>query len=102
MNKTKQSKSHQCPINNALTYHLKDTDIVEYYKVDERGYIRPNKRGWIRSKATVILGKHDVKDQSIYIPEGCLKWECEVLNNAYVSSISSNYSGQDVTLIIHT
>jgi hypothetical protein len=101
MVKTKPSKSKPCPLRNAITIHLTDSDIVEHYNVDVRGYIRPNKRGWTGLDATVIIGKHEVNDRSIYIPAGCRIWVCEILNNSYVSSISSDFAGQEVTLIVH-
>jgi hypothetical protein len=101
MVKTKPSKSKPCPLRNAITIHLKNSDAVEYYNVDDRGYIRPNKRGWIGLDVTVITGKHEVKDQSVYVPVGCKIWVCQVLNNSYVSSISSDFAEQEVTLIIH-
>jgi len=101
MTKTKPSKSQPCPIKSALTIHLTDSDIVDYNKVDERGYIRPNKRGWVGLDVTVLLGHHEAKEQSVFVPAGTPKFLCQVLNNSYVSSISSDYAGQDVTLIVH-
>jgi hypothetical protein len=101
MVKTKPSKSQSCPLRNAITIHLADSDIVDYNKVDARGYIRPNKRAWVGLDVTVLLGKHDVREQSIYVPADTPKFLCRILNNAYVSSISSEYAGKEVTLIIH-
>jgi hypothetical protein len=101
MTTTKPSKSQPCPLTSALTIHLTDSDIIDYNKVDERGYIRPNKRGWIGLDVTVLLGHHETKGQTIFVPADTQKFLCQVLNNSYVSSISSEYAGQEVTLIVH-
>ena len=101
MVKTKPSKSQPCPLPSALTIHLVDSDIVDYNKVDDRGYIRPNKRAWIGLDVTVLLGHHTVKNGAIFVSAGTQKFMCQILNNTYVSSISSEYAGEEVTLIIH-
>ncbi|MEN6293875.1 MAG: hypothetical protein ABFD07_17895 [Methanobacterium sp.] len=94
-----QKKTQECTLNNPQTIHLVQGDIVEHYKVDDRGYIHTNKRGWVRHNATVLIGDHEVKDGEIYTEEEV--FSCEILTSTYISSIGKTYAGQAVTVIIH-
>lgn len=105
--KPKRIETHtkECPLPSAITIYLENTEIIDYLKVDDRGYIRPNKRAWIGLKVTVLIGKYDVSigilGASIYVPAGTPKFLCEVLSNSYLSSIGKEYANRDVTLIVH-
>jgi len=94
-----QKKTQECTLNNPQTIHLSDADIVEHYTIDERGYIHTNKRKWVGSNATVLLGDHKVKDGNIYTDDKV--FSCEVIAGGFISSIGKMYAGQDVTVIIH-
>jgi hypothetical protein len=93
--------TQSCPLPSAITIHLKDDDFVTFSNVDERGYIRPNKRDWIGLDVTVLHGRHFTREQSIYVPCGLKRWLCKVSSNSYLSSVTSEYAGEDVTLIVH-
>ncbi len=94
-----KSKTQECTLNNPQTIHLLNTDKVEYYKVDGRGYIHTNKRGWVGLKATVLIGHIDVEDDKLYTTDKV--FSCEVIAGGFISSLSKEYENQEVTVIIH-
>lgn len=85
-----------------MKIYLNDSDIVDYYTVDDGGYIRPNKRAWVGSEITVILGKHPVEDKSIFVQANTPKWLCQVGSNTWLSGIGREHAGKEVTLIVHS
>lgn len=98
---TRPTKTQLCPLPNAMKIYLSGSDIVDYYTVDQEGYIRPNKRAWVGLDATVLLGHHEMKDQSIFVPAQTQKWLCKVGGNTWLSGIGKEHAGKDVTLIVH-
>jgi hypothetical protein len=105
--KTKTTKWHK---NNDLFLVLLESDIVEYYNVDDRGYIQTNKRAYAGLQATVILGKrgiinedhYQMKDvREILIPRLDDVFSCEIGSRGALSSIGKEYAGGVVTVIVH-
>lgn len=83
-----------------ITIHIKEDDYIHYDKVDYQGYIRPSKRGWIGREVTVLLGTFEAPEGRMFVPAKTPKFVCEVLSNTYVSSITNEYAGEDITMIV--
>lgn len=98
--KGRPSKTKNCTVPSDITIHLKDDDYIHYDKVDSQGYIRPSKREWIGEDVTVLVGIFDAPDGKIFVPAQTPQFLCEVLRNTYISSISKDFSGRDVTVIV--
>jgi hypothetical protein len=98
---TRPTKTQLCPLPNAMRIYLSDSDIVDYYKVDDSGYIRPNKRAWAGLDVTVILGRYQVEDQSIFVPANTSKWLCQIGSNTWLSGIGKEHADKEVTIIVH-
>lgn len=98
---TRPSKTQLCPLQNAIRIFLNDSDIVDYFTVDEGGYIRPNKRAWVGLEVIVILGKYPIENQSIFVQANTPKWLCQVGSNTWLSGIGREHAGHEVTLIVH-
>lgn len=98
--KGRPSKTKNCTVPSDITIHIKDDDYIHYDKVDLQGYIRPSKRGWIGREVTVLVGIFDAPEGEMFVPAHTPQFLCKVLSNTYISSISSDYSGKDVTVIV--
>ncbi len=94
-----QKKTKDCTLINPQTIHLQVGDIIKHYTIDERGYIHTNIREWVGLHATVLLGT--VKEMNGKLFTESKVFSCEVISGGYISSLSSEYAGMNVTVIIH-
>lgn len=84
-----------CPI--TLTPGQKD--IIEYCKVDSRGYPVCFRSGYAFLQATVIVG-HRERDNLSVTPEDKV-FTCEFGRHGHLSSVGKEFEGKELTVIIH-
>lgn len=97
-----KTKTSSWQTHNDLFLLPSDSDIIDYYTVDDRGYIQTNKRAYAGLNATVIIGKHKFEEGGIDIPKLAQIFSCEIGSRGALSSIGKEHSGEEVTVIIHT
>ncbi len=84
-----------CPI--TLTPGQKD--IIEYCKVDSRGYPVCFRSGYAFLQATVIVG-HRERDNLSVTPRDKV-FTCEFGRHGHLSSVGKELEGKELTVIIH-
>jgi hypothetical protein len=94
------SKSIEWPHNSSIDILLSN-DIVEYCSVDERGYPTLHRRPYTLKTATVILGKHTPENGRLSLSKSDKIWTCYFSGIGHLTSISNQYAGKDLTVIIH-
>jgi hypothetical protein len=73
-------------------------DVIEYCRVDNRGYPIFHRIGFAGLKATVIVG-HKKNDFS-FIP-GDQVYTCQFGPRGHLSSVGKELEGQELTVIVH-
>ena len=84
-----------CPI--TLTPGQKD--VIEYCKVDSRGYPVCRRTGYASLRATVIVGHKEIND-IILTPEDKV-FTCFFGPKGHLSSVGKELEGQELTVIVH-
>lgn len=74
-------------------------DIIEFCEVDKRGYPKCRREKYAGKQATVILGRRN--DDIFFLCPESKVWTCFFGPKGHLSSISNEYAGKDVTVIIH-
>lgn len=100
----RKSNSKIWPTNSKIAIYKKDKDVVIYLTTDEKGSVKTNKRDYLGSKATVILGTADEYLDRIEVPEGVLVWTCDINSRGTLSAIThdgNTYKNEEVTVLVH-
>lgn len=83
----------------SVTFTPGPKDIIDYCKVDNRGYPIFRRPAYASKKATVIVG-HREKDNLTVSPEDKV-FSCVFGPKGHLSSVGKDLENQELTVIIH-